>query len=84
MLKSIEEEWLRFSAIVIPTLTQQHVQYREMKKAFFSGAWVVVNAAREIGEPHISEDEGVRYLNSILAECEELTSKMMREYGESN
>jgi len=84
MLKSIEEEWLGFAAMVIPNLTQNHVQYKEMKKAFFAGAWSVQAAVAEIGEPHISDEEGLKHLNDIAAECAEFKSQMLREYGERN
>ncbi len=84
MLKSIEEEWLGFAAMVIPNLTQNHVQYKEMKKAFFAGAWAIQVAVAEIGEPHVSEDEGCEHLDKLAAECREFKSQMMREYGEMN
>lgn len=84
MLKSIEEEWLGFSAMVIPTLPQHHVQYIEMKKAFFAGAWALHMAVVEIGEPHVSEEDGCKHLDRISAEFKEFKSQMMREYGERN
>ncbi len=84
MLKSIEEEWLGFAAMVIPTLTKQHVQYQEMKKAFYAGAWAIQAAIAEIGEPHISEEEGCAHLDRLAAECREFQSQMMRKYGERN
>jgi len=84
MLKSIEEEWLGFAAMVIPQLSQHSVQYKEMKKAFFAGAWSVQAAVVEIGEPHISEEEGCEHLDRLAAECREFKSQIMREYGERN
>lgn len=61
MLKSIEEEWAGFSAMVMTNIDPQSVQYKEMKKAFFAGAWSLHNAVVEIGEPHVSEEEGRGY-----------------------
>lgn len=84
MLKSIEEEWTGFAEMVIPKLTPQHVQYKEMKKAFFAGAWALHNAVVEIGEPHVSEQEGIEFLEKITAEIQEFKSQIMREYGENS
>jgi hypothetical protein len=84
MLKTIEEEWLGFAEMVIPGIGPGSVQYDEMKKAFFAGVWVVQNALLEIAQPHISEDEGIQYFESIADECEAFKSKLMREYGERN
>jgi len=84
MLKSIEEEWLDFAAMVIPGVGPGSVQHDEMKKAFFAGVWVVRNALLEIAQPHVSKDEGIQYFESIADEFEEFASKMMREYGERN
>ena len=84
MLKSIEEEWIGFAAMVIPELPPQTTQYSEMKKAFFAGAWSHHNAVVEIGEPHISEEEGCAFLTKIQEEIEAFKAQIMREYGESN
>lgn len=84
MLKSIEEEWIGFAAMVIPSLPKNHIQYIEMKKAFFAGAWCVHSAVVEIGEPHITEQDGIDYLEKITDEFNEFKAKLMREYGELN
>jgi hypothetical protein len=84
VLKSIEEEWDGFAAMVIPTLTKHQVQYIEMKKAFFAGAWSLHMAVVEIGEPHVSEQEGCEFLSKITTEISEFKSQMMRDYGERN
>jgi len=69
-LKSIEQEWQDFAAKVIPTITQEAVQYREMKNAFFAGAFVVSVALQEIGvRPDITEEQGVNHLNGIFLEA---------------
>jgi hypothetical protein len=85
MLKSIEEEWLGFAAIVLPPSERPgSVQYDEMKKAFFAGAWSLHMAVIEIGEPHVSEEEGCEFLTKLTAEINEFKTQMMREYGERN
>lgn len=38
MATKIAEMWERFAKIVLPNLDKESVQYKEMRKAFFSGA----------------------------------------------
>lgn len=68
-LKSVEQEWQDFAARVIPQLKPGQVQFDEMKKAFFAGVFALQSALVEIGQTHVSEDEGVAYLESIRIEC---------------
>lgn len=45
------------------------VQYREMRNAFFAGAFVVSMALELIGaNPNITEEQGVNYLEGIREE----------------
>lgn len=68
-LKSIEQEWQDLSAKVIPTVAPESVQYREMRNAFFAGAFVVSMALELIGaNPNITEEQGVNYLEGIREE----------------
>jgi len=84
VLKSIEEEWLGFAAMTMPGIAKNSVQYSEMKKAFFAGAWTVYCANVEISQPHVSSEQACEYLDSLEKECEAFKSQMMREYGERN
>ena len=59
-------------------------QVAETKKAFFAGAWAIVAAAEEIGQPHITEDEGVAYLEARLEECRQFKERIMDEYAKRN
>ncbi|MEM9369271.1 MAG: hypothetical protein AAGD07_25095 [Planctomycetota bacterium] len=83
-LKTIEQEWQGFARMVIPNAKRGEVMYDEMKKAFFAGAWALRTAMEEIGEPHVSEEEAVEYLEGIADECLAFKSQVMREYGEMN
>lgn len=68
-LKSIEQEWQDFAAKVIPTIAPEAIQYREMRTAFFAGAFVVSVALEQIGaDPNITEEQGVNYLEGIREE----------------
>ena len=83
-LKSIEDEWLGFAAMVFAKTVPSARQLVEMKKAFFSGAWAMFNAMEEIGEPHIPEEVGMAYLEERRAECLVFKNRLMREYAETN
>lgn len=83
-LKTIKEEWQGFASMVIPSASPGEVQYDEMKKAFFAGAWAVVTSLEEMGEPHISEFQAIKHLEAIKSECSEFSKELMREYRERN
>jgi len=83
-LNSIEHEWNGFAKMVFNGWTPSDVQVREMKKAFYAGAWALFTALQEIGEPHISESEGEAYLEARRAECLEFCRLLMAEYLERN
>lgn len=49
-------------------LKPDSVQYREMRKAFYAGALVVMSALNKAGADGVSEEEGARVLESIELE----------------
>lgn len=83
-LKSIEDEWQGFAAMVFAKMKPAANQVAEMRKAFFAGAWAMFNAVEEIGEPHVSEDESCQYLEARRAECLEFKRRLITEYAERN
>lgn len=83
-LNSIEHEWHGFAKMVFAKTDAGDTQRSEMKKAFFAGAWMMFTAVEEIGEPHVSEDEGMAYLEARRRECLEFTRRLMAEYAERN
>ena len=83
-LNSIEKEWEGFAAMVLPNVASGSVQYQEMKKAFFAGAPTVQTAVAEIGEDHITEAQGCKYLTDIQIELRRFRSRLLREYAERN
>ena len=83
-LNSIQKEWEGFAAAVLSEVPVKSTQYKEMKKAFFGGAWAVVTAVEEIGEPHISDEEGMQYFTDRIEECREFTKKLMADHARGN
>lgn len=84
MLKSIEDEWNGFSAMIFAKVTPAKNQESEMKRAFFAGAWAMLCAMREVGEPHISEDAGIQYFEDRQQEGREFYRDLITRYAESN
>lgn len=83
-LRSVEDEWTRFSAMIFKGIKPDEVQVSEMKKAFFAGAWMMIRATEEIGEPHVSESQAMKYLDERKAELQEFSRRLMKEYADKN
>ena len=85
-LNSIAVEFERFWAMISKGMKGPipENQKEEMRKAFFAGAWTVHSATAEIGEPHVSEAQGVAYLERIAAECKQFSRDLLREHAEKN
>jgi len=85
-LKSIDEEWQGFSGMIFAKMKPPPgpVQVEECKKAFFAGAWAMLNAVRLIGEPEISEAEGMKYLDDRQREGKEFYRDLIKRYSEAN
>ena len=83
-LKSIEDEWQGFAKMIFHKMKPAENQEKEMKKAFFSGAWAMFTAMEEIGEPHISESFAHDYLSARRQEILKFKNKIMLEYAEGN
>jgi hypothetical protein len=53
------------------------VQKRELRRAFYAGAWEVLNAGQETGGESAGEDEIVARLKAMVAECEEFGTRVL-------
>lgn len=83
-LKTIEEQWQGFAAMVFRGMTPAAGQREEMKKAFFAGAWSLFCAVEQIGTPEVSELEGHVFLETWRLECLAFKKKIIDEYSETN
>ncbi len=83
-LKTIQQEWEGFSAMVLAKLDPSPTQVAEMKKAFFAGAWAMLSAFREIGEPHVSEEAGIQFIEDRQTEGKAFYRDLIKRYAESN
>lgn len=83
-MKSIAEQWDGFSAMVFHKTPAGPTQRSEMRKAFYAGAWSLFCALEEIGQDHISEEQGEAFLEKWRAECLEFKLQILQEYAEQN
>lgn len=83
-LKSIEDEWNGFSQMVFRNVNPSPVQVEEMKRAFFGGAWAILCALKRIGEPDISEEEGIQYFEDREQEGQQFYRDLIKRYAEGN
>lgn len=85
-LRTIEEQWQGFAAAAFKGMKEppSPVQVEEMKRAFYAGCHATLCSFREIGEPHVSEAEGVVYLEARHQEAGRFYKKMMADYSARN
>jgi hypothetical protein len=83
-LKSIEQHWQKYAAMVFKKMKPGPVQYEETKQAFFSGCFALLMATEEIGMDHVSEEEGFKYFDAIRAEGLAFGKEVIRKYAERN
>ena len=82
-LKTIEEEWAGFSAMILPKGCSE-TQRVEMRKAFYAGAMSILWGCREVGEPHIPEATGEAWFAARQQECDEFYRLMMVDFARRN
>lgn len=79
---TLAQEWQRFWESHWPDPVErpndESVQYTETRRAFYAGATAIILKCIRIGEPDISEDEGVAYFDAITREAKEFAQKMQR------
>ena len=85
-LKTIAEEWQGFSEMIFAKMNPPPgpVQVEETKRAFSAGAWAILMALKAIGEPEVSEDEGVDFLDGLQREGEEFYRDLIKRHAEKN
>lgn len=77
--KRIASEWNNFEKAVIPS-NAPLVQRKEMRRAFYAGAWAILQAAKELGDDSISEEAGVVALEAMEVEFVEFMSRVGADF----
>lgn len=81
-MNTIQDEWKKFSDRVIPE-DASAVQYYEMKRSFYAGAYALLAIMWEIGSDDVSEKAGTEILSSIKQEIEDyFNHRVPDEYKE--
>ncbi len=80
----IKSAWQSFAEKTMPQVPVNSPQYRHMKNAFFSGAFVVITIAEQIGNDEISEDRGVEILESIKQDVDSYIRDLKKRQVEKN
>jgi hypothetical protein len=77
-MKTIAEQWLEFSAMVLPD-TVSDVQRVEMRKAFFAGFHASMMSHVEVAE--LPDAQAVAQLEKYEAEGEQFVLRLVAEVG---
>lgn len=83
-LKSIDDEWRDFSAMIFSKLNPGEVQVKETRQAFFAGYYAALVAMQIVGTPDVTEDQGVQFFEERQQEGAEFFRELMRRYAEGN
>lgn len=62
----LNDKWA--SLAIALELKPETMQYREMQKAFYAGAFVVMSVLNKAGADGVSQEDGVQILDSITLE----------------
>lgn len=73
----VETLWREFEQLCIPQ-TAPMIQRQEMRRSFYAGVEGAMKVLREIGEDDVSDDAGVRVLESMNGELREFKKSMLR------
>lgn len=82
-LKTIEEEWRGFWGMVAPA-DPSPVQVEECRRAFYAGACAMLAGMREIGEPHISEQQGEAWYRDRQRELDDWYRDLITTHARRN
>lgn len=67
--ETVAQMWDSFAAAVFAGIGPvSDVQRQEMRRAFFAGAWAILQAMKALGDDGVSEDAGVNVLERWEAE----------------
>jgi hypothetical protein len=79
-MKTVREEWQGYAGHIFHGLKPSAHQYNETQKAFYAGMAACWANAQAIGEPEVSEAEGMRWFSEIGVELREFLDKFRAEY----
>lgn len=66
--KIIEKEWNDFAKAVLPKDVSS-IQYKEMRRAFYAGAWVILQTCKRVADEEMPDEAAVAIIDSMEKEC---------------
>ncbi len=78
--KSFKKEWDKYFRACFPTASVGQTQYNETQQAFYAGAMTAIGMLMRDTEK-LSEQESVRYLNSLYDEIETATKGFINRFA---
>ena len=78
---TVKEEWDDFANAVLKPQNVSTTQYKEMRKAFYAGAWATLQACKRVANEE-TDEAAVGILDGMEKECAEflLTIVASNEY----
>ncbi|MEP0872457.1 hypothetical protein NDA01_21815 [Trichocoleus desertorum AS-A10] len=73
MKRTVQSQWQSYERSIMPK-DAPPIQRKEMRRAFYAGAFVMLNLAKEVGD--MSEEAGVEALEAYERECKEFLSRV--------
>lgn len=65
--RTVDGEWKEYFAKVVPA-NAPLVQITETRRAFYGGAWCMLNLLLSVGGDEVSEESGAAYLEELRQE----------------
>ncbi len=81
-MNTIEEQWENIGKRIIPP-TASEVQRREMRKAFYAGAIVMLRLVQDMGREDVSENEVLRRFDELVLEAKDFVDDVLITEGRS-
>ncbi|MBL1176934.1 hypothetical protein [Pantanalinema sp. GBBB05] len=77
--RRVEAAWTGFSRVVMPA-DAPPIQIKEMRMAFYAGAWAALQMTKDLGavieSGAMTEMDGVNVLEEIEQECKQFTERV--------
>jgi hypothetical protein len=77
--RRIEQEWQEFEKKIMPKNAPE-IQRKEMRRAFYAGAWTMLKLVQSLGADGIPEEDAIGVLEEVDKECIEFLSQVGKKY----
>lgn len=74
-MAKLQEQWQSFDQAIIPK-NAPPIQRQEMRRAFYAGAFAMLNISKQLGDEDIDMDAGVAVLEGVEQEIQQFFSRV--------